>query len=293
MSIESVSRALNIVDDQLTPIQRLVLIGIANHDGDGGAWPSKATLARYAGITEKSVRIALRALESLGYITTEINAGGSKDTPGDRRPNRYTIHFDGGASRAPPSNSTGVPPAPPRGGASDGPTGVPPAPPEPSYEPSLEPSSSNTLSGSCNGDGELVLVDVEAPPRPPSFEEFWKLYPRKVGKRAAELEWARAVKRAPAEAIIDGLQRRVVWWEQAATKPQFIVHPSTWLHQDRWNDVEALPARTGRLSLPEQARRDVARALAGEGSPGPEFGSRPLLGIKPALPTNAIEGTTQ
>ena len=46
MSVESISWALRV--QELTPTDKLVLIGIANHDGDGGSWPSIATLAMYA-----------------------------------------------------------------------------------------------------------------------------------------------------------------------------------------------------------------------------------------------------
>lgn len=153
MSVETISRVLNLVDDRLTPVQRLVLVGIANHDGDGGAWPSKATLSRYAGVGERAVRQAVRALESFGYVTTVINGGGTKWTPNDRRPNLYALNLsphydgtpgtpdDGGAREAPPSESERGCAERPNGGARGDRTGVRAAPPEPSYEPPIEPSS--------------------------------------------------------------------------------------------------------------------------------------------------------
>jgi hypothetical protein len=69
---------------------RLVLLGIANHHGDGGAWPALATLSRYAGgITERNVRNALRELEALGEIATSIEGGPRRADGG--RPNRYAF----------------------------------------------------------------------------------------------------------------------------------------------------------------------------------------------------------
>jgi len=70
---------------------RIVLIGIANHDGDGGAWPSVATLARYAGITARNVQKALTKLEELGEIKRITQAGGTNSMPDHTRPNLYRV----------------------------------------------------------------------------------------------------------------------------------------------------------------------------------------------------------
>lgn len=69
---------------------KLVLLGIANHDGDGGAWPAVYTLQRYAGgVDRRNVQRALDELESLGEIRRLIGAGGDHQTAEYRRPNRY------------------------------------------------------------------------------------------------------------------------------------------------------------------------------------------------------------
>jgi len=91
VSIEAVARALTIPGP--TASERLALIGIANHDGDGGAWPSIATLAHYACVSERQIRATLRRLETKGWIGIEYNAGGTSTTRADRRPNRYTINW--------------------------------------------------------------------------------------------------------------------------------------------------------------------------------------------------------
>lgn len=64
-----------------------------------------------------------------------------------------------------------------------------------------------------------------------SFAEFWKLYPRRIGKGAAEKSWQKAVKVAPVDVILAGA-RNYVWPKD----PQFIPHPATWLNQHRWKD---------------------------------------------------------
>lgn len=88
MSIESLSIAINHSRAQGTA--RLVLIGIANHDGDGGAWPSVATLKRYAGgIDKRNVQRAIEKLEELGEIRRKIQAGGTPEMIDALRPNFY------------------------------------------------------------------------------------------------------------------------------------------------------------------------------------------------------------
>lgn len=89
MSVEALALALH--HSQTRGNTKLVLLGIANHDGDGGSWPSIATLAKYARIEERSVRRCLAELERLGEISIAINAGGTHRTRNDQRPNLFHI----------------------------------------------------------------------------------------------------------------------------------------------------------------------------------------------------------
>jgi hypothetical protein len=61
--------------------------------------------------------------------------------------------------------------------------------------------------------------------------EFWKCYPRKIGKGAAMRSWAKSIKIETPENILAALARQA--WP---TDPRFIPHPSTWLNQHRWAD---------------------------------------------------------
>lgn len=87
MSVESMAVALH--HSRATGTAKLILLGIANHDGDGGAWPSVATLARYASCSERNVQKALIKLEELHEIRRHIQRGGNAETAEARRPNRY------------------------------------------------------------------------------------------------------------------------------------------------------------------------------------------------------------
>lgn len=70
-----------------------------------------------------------------------------------------------------------------------------------------------------------------------SFEEFWKAYPRKVGKDVARKKWG-VIK--PDQELFKKImaslevQKKMPQWTK--DDGQFIPHPSTWLNQKRWED---------------------------------------------------------
>lgn len=69
----------------------VVLLGIANHEGDGGAYPKVATLARYSKMTTRNVRKAIARLVEMGELQVEVQAGGRARMPDHLRPNRYEV----------------------------------------------------------------------------------------------------------------------------------------------------------------------------------------------------------
>jgi hypothetical protein len=72
-----------------------------------------------------------------------------------------------------------------------------------------------------------------------SFEEFWKLYPRKQAKGAARTAFQKALRKADIETILSGVRR---FASDPNREPEFTAHASTWLNQERWLD-EAQPAK--------------------------------------------------
>lgn len=71
--------------------RKLVLLGIANHQGDGGAWPSVEKLSKYANVSERNVQKAIAWLVSKGELRVELQQGGNPGTPDHARPNRYEV----------------------------------------------------------------------------------------------------------------------------------------------------------------------------------------------------------
>lgn len=73
------------------------------------------------------------------------------------------------------------------------------------------------------------------------FEEFWKVYPKRVGKPAAQRNFARAVKAgADPQEIIEGARR---YAESKAVADGFVKHPQGWLTDERWKDEAAEPTQ--------------------------------------------------
>lgn len=87
MSIESVAIALH--HSQAKGTTKLVLLGIANHDGDGGAFPKVATLAKYANIHPRRIVEHIAKLGELGEIVIHEQEGGTRRTVDALRPNMY------------------------------------------------------------------------------------------------------------------------------------------------------------------------------------------------------------
>lgn len=86
-----------------------------------------------------------------------------------------------------------------------------------------------------------------------SFDDFWKLYPRRVGKLAAERAFKRMLgKMPPADEMAAAINRTIANKKTDIDFP----HPKTWLEEGRWMDVEgeaAAPAPGPTFRLPDDA----------------------------------------
>lgn len=191
MSVEALAVVLN--HSRAKGTARLVLMGIANHEGEGGSFPSKERLARYANVHVSNIPDAIRKLVELGEVEVILQGGRLADSeqrllPKRYQPNLYLIKVrcpdecdrssqhrmpgdrnypraaDPGVPLAVPlALSTGVPLAPNQGYRfSD--SGVPLAVPKPSFEPSLEPGGETYVRKETRA---RVREDPPTPQDPP------------------------------------------------------------------------------------------------------------------------------
>ena len=72
------------------------------------------------------------------------------------------------------------------------------------------------------------------------FEAAWMVYPRKVAKHPARLEWAK-LSAEDRFVAAQSLPVHVRYWRIANYSSEFVPHFRTWLHQRRWEDELEMP----------------------------------------------------
>lgn len=70
------------------------------------------------------------------------------------------------------------------------------------------------------------------------FDELWKLYPKKQGKKKAFDAYKKARKndKTAYKTVQNGLYRYLRYLEANGTEEQYIQHGSTWFNQEKWRD---------------------------------------------------------
>lgn len=93
-----------------------------------------------------------------------------------------------------------------------------------------------------------------------SFDEFWRVYPRRVAKLAAKKAYVKALKLTTHEEIMAGVAR------YKAGKPDYAdwCHPTTWLNQGRWADDFGTDGRGCGKAAPGQQATETGLSSAFE-----------------------------
>lgn len=86
-------------------------------------------------------------------------------------------------------------------------------------------------------ENQLHMLTVPVSEKTPSdgFDDFWSLYPRKVGKEKARRVWGRLSLKVRGD-VLGVLPRHVELWERRQVAREFIPHPTSWLNGRRWED---------------------------------------------------------
>lgn len=188
----------------LPTVEKMVLLVIADHANDEGtqSYPSQATIALKASVSIRTVQRAVNTLCAQGYVRMFKHQGGSADCREDRRPHLYQINLNALRGDTVTRRTSDA-----NGATMTTSTGRQSRPMNHPLEPSIEP--------------------------PSSFDDFWNLYPRKVGKQAAQKAFIKALKITTLEEILEGARK---YAEDPNRVDAFTAHPTTWLNAGRWAD---------------------------------------------------------
>lgn len=208
--------------DKTKLLVALALADFANEDGF--SFPSIDSLAKKARTSLRSVQEVCREMELDGMLSITI-AGGRNGT------NLYRLTP---ATVAPPRIGAALKAAEEAalGAALDCTQSVrkhqkPPRKRQEQQTLSLDENNVTANSTSRSMDG---------------FEEFWELYPRKVGKGAAEKAWV-AMKCATRILKITTTVKLSKQSEDWKGPKKYIPHPATWINRKGWED-ELTPERS-------------------------------------------------
>ena len=277
MSIEAVSWALS-TQRVATPMQRLVLIAVANHADKRGqsAWPSQETLAEYCCCSSRTIRRQLSELEESGLIRRGDqrlvshfrggyrpvvydvdlggdepvdnsddpvdNSGGGRTSATDLRPDNLS-RLDTGVHRG--RTSATLRPD----------TGVLRTVLEPSIEPSisnsLPPCASDPVDNSATsctavaalGDPQAGTPTQTKPSKrqlDDEFEKFWSLVARKRGKQQSRKSFEKQRRAHSLEFICSQITKAQDEWLRMGRAPEYWPHPSTWLNQQLEDDYDTV-----------------------------------------------------
>lgn len=80
----------------------------------------------------------------------------------------------------------------------------------------------------------LYCADLDKKNTVDHFDEFWTVYPKKIGKKYAEQIWKRKKLNSVSDKIIDDVRQKAS--QDTQWQDGFIPNASTYLNQERWND---------------------------------------------------------
>lgn len=223
-----------LTDSRLDAYSKMILVALYLHaDSEGRAFPSINTITRLSGMAKGTVARRLSQLEKLGYLTRRKR----KDKAGDYDRTLYIL--GGGLSTRETTLSTGdtgvvyqvdkgcLPER--QGVVYQVGTNIPI---EQTIEHTKEQKNPSSQSQFLKPKpiGEVRAEEIRA-----AFEEFWQLYPKRQGKRAAFAEFEKIFPAdLPAEKLnqrLSNLYGQLMQYSDSVrdTEPRYIKNPVNWL----------------------------------------------------------------
>jgi hypothetical protein len=194
---------------------RLVLLSIADHQGEIGAWPSIETLAKMVNSSPRSVQRDIQELINLGELQVDFR---SAPTSGPYKANRYWVKVSGVTTEVSEVTNT----------ASE----------VTDLDSEVTESTSEVTAG-----GVLTLNRTITKPLKETsekFDEFWNLYPKKIAKADALKAWTKATKKKTADEL---LKLTKAYAEGKLPEDKYIPYPASWLNKELYESVEVAEAK--------------------------------------------------
>jgi hypothetical protein len=232
------------------PTARHVLLCLANYANEKGAaaFPSVSTMSQQTGLSERTVRYKLAALEQDGVIRLGNQAiAAAYIDRHDRRPTVYNLAIERGAADAPREENgvqmalDGVQMKTARGA---------PAAPNPSF------------TRKASEEQELV----QPPAARSRFADFWLTYPNKKGRKDAAKAWHKRNLDSRFDELVAHVRLMVATDSDWARG--YAPMGSTYINQDRWEDVPKKPPEAGPRAPYESKTLTGLKSLQGMKSHG-------------------------
>ncbi|MCH8038498.1 MAG: 2-hydroxyacyl-CoA dehydratase, partial [Proteobacteria bacterium] len=263
MSIQAMQKVWN--EANCSGGDLLIMLCLADHVGSDRemvAWPSIGLIARRCRMTERGAQKAIRRLEAKGLINIE-EGGGRGGT------NRYRLtinaepegRISGDKNHEPEDRvSEHENPEPAFGDEQSSAVNSetqnpelcdikPRTPVHPNLREPLEPTPLNPPKGNARASRKIRPISSKRAELQEAFDRFWVIYPRRVAKKAALEKFIRVVQRGEATAgqLVTGAERFATQMRREGRPPDKICHPTTWLHQGRWEDEGAVDLDDSRV----------------------------------------------
>ena len=194
----------------------LVMLALADFCNDEGeCWPSMASIAAKARLTERGAQKVIRRMEAQGHLSVDVGGG-------RKRCNVYRIAMRNPEHETP--NHVHPEPRSPRTAEHKPRTEVQETPNTGSPEPSR------------NHQGTVKVSRIASE----TFEDFWRVYPRKTDKGKARQAYVKALTKTDPETLKAAAQR---FKDLPGREAKFTPHPTTWLNGERWDDELDAPAQ--------------------------------------------------
>lgn len=218
--------------------------GFNDRDFDGKAYEACVKIATAIGMSEKTVITMARRLHARGHLRVEWGRQGSG------HPNNYWLILKPASAQVSDEEikPASTPRKPASGKIKPASTPIKPAPTQESHSTSQRKSHGGSHTArvaapdfsfspeSKQACSAAVATEGSDPPAA-GFKEFWAVYPKPVGKPAAEREYKRALQKgATAEEINAGARRYAVDPERIERGDRFTKDPHNWLKEGRWVD---------------------------------------------------------